>query len=340
MNRHLKTAILALCAIPFVAASLLAQEAPVKPEAVAVEQIKDVGVVPKGDKIATSFDIRNDGKAPLEITDVRPSCGCTVAKFDRTIAPGQTGKVNVEIDTATFGGPVSKGVTVFTNDPATPQIELTVRADVEPFIQVKPGYARYITVQGEKEKGHIVQTLWAPDGAALEVVKVESPYPYLKVDFHEATAEERMTDAPGRQWRIDMTLDHDAAPVGALAGYLLVHVNHPKQKLVQIPISGFVRPVIAVTPPTANFGSIELKEPQKAVLNIRAFSTEPIRITSIDAGKGVDAQLESVQEGREYQVRLTLKPELGKGPINHKITIHTDSPKKPTIEVDLVGTVL
>ena len=340
MNRHLKTAILALCAVLFVTTSLLAQGATGGPKASVAEPIKDMGVVPKGDKIAHDFEIRNEGTAPLEISEVRPACGCTVAKFDRTIAPGQTGKVSLEIDTATFNGPVSKGVTVFTSDPATPQIELTVRADVEPFIAVKPGYARYITVQGEKEKGHIVQTLWAPDGAPLEVVKVESPYPFLKTEVHEATAEERMTDAPGRQWKIDMTLDHDAAPVGALAGFLLVHVNHPKQKLVQIPISGFVRPVITVTPPTANFGSVELKEPMKAVLNIRSFSTEPIRITSIDAGAGVEAQLESVQEGREYQVRLTLKPEIGKGPINHKITIHTDSPKKPVIEVDLVGTVL
>lgn len=340
MNRHLKTAILALCAVLFVATSLLAQGATTGPKAAVAEPIKDMGLVPKGDKIAHDFEIRNEGTTPLEITEARAACGCTVAKFDRTIAPGQTGKVSLEIDTATFNGPTSKGVTVFTNDPAMPQIELTVRANVEPIIQVKPGYARYITVQGEKEKGHIVQTLWSPDGAPLEIVKVESPYPFLKVEYHEATAEERLADARGRQWKINMTLDHDAAPVGALAGYLLVHVNHPKQKLVQIPISGFVRPVIAVTPPTANFGSIELKEPKKAVINIRSFSTEPIRVTSVEAGAGVDAQLEQVQEGREYQVRLTLKPGIGKGPINHKITIHTDSPKQPVIEVDLVGTVL
>ncbi len=340
MKRHLKTAILTLCAVMLVAASLLAQGAPAGPKAVVAEPIKDVGVVPKGDKVAHDFEIRNEGKTPLEITDVRASCGCTVAKFDRTIAPGQTGKVNVEVDTATFNGPVAKGVTVFTSDPDNPQIELTVRATVEPFVQVKPGYARYITVQGEKAKGSIVQSLWSPEGAPLEIVKVESPYPYLKVAFHEATAEERNADAPGRQWKIDMTLDHDAAPVGALTGFLLVHINHPRQKLVQIPISGFVRPVIAVTPPTANFGSLELTEPRKTVINVRAFSTEPIRITSVDTVKGIDAKIEALQEGREYQVQLTLKPEMGKGPINDKITLHTDSPKKPIIEIMLTGTIL
>ena len=51
------------------------------------------------------------------------------------------------------------------------------------------------------------------------------------------------------------------AKVGPLADYVTVHTNHPKQKMVQIPVSGFVRPVMAVTPPTADFGKIELKEP-------------------------------------------------------------------------------
>ena len=340
MKRHLKTAILALCAVLFVAASLLAQGAPAGPKAVVAEPIKDMGVVPKGDKISYDFVIRNEGQAPLEIADVRASCGCTVAKFDRTIAPGQTGKVNVEVDTATFSGPISKGVTVLTNDPSTPEIELTIRAKAEPFIQVKPGYARYITVHGESQKGLIVQSLWAPDGAPLEIVKIESPYPFLKTSYREATAEERLAEAQGKQWRVEMLLEHDAAPVGALSGHLLVHVNHPKQKLVQIPVSGFVRPVIAVTPPVANFGNLELKEPKKAVFNVRAFSTEPIRVTSIDTGAGIDARIEPIQEGREYQVLITLKPEIGKGAFNHKVRIHTDSPKQPIIEVALQGTVL
>ena len=120
-----------------------------------------------------------------------------------------------------------------------------------------------------------------------------------------------------------------------------VTTDHPKQKLVEIPISGFVRPVIAVTPPVADFGKIDLKEPFKRQLIIRAFSTEPIKVTGIEGNlKGVDAQLEPMQEGREYRVNLTLKPELAKGPLSGKLTIHTDSPKKPLLEVELKGTVI
>jgi len=120
-----------------------------------------------------------------------------------------------------------------------------------------------------------------------------------------------------------------------------VHTNHPKQKLVQIPISGFIRPVIAVTPPVADFGKVDLKEPLKKALFVRNFATESINVTKIDNSvKGMDAQLEPVTAGREYQVRLTLKPEMSKGPFNGKITVHTDSPKTPTVEVEVKGVVL
>lgn len=337
MQRHIKTVILALCAALLVAATVLAAG---KPKAVAVEPIKDVGVVATGEKIVNDFLIRNDGDAVLEITNVQPACGCTVAEFDKTIAPGQTGKVHAVVDTTTFNGPIAKGVSVFTNDPDTPQIELTIRAKVEPYISVKPGYARYITVQGEPLEGSIAQTLWAPDGTSIDVTGVDSPWPFLHVTYREAKPEERVGESKGKQWRVEMMLSNDAK-VGPLADYVTVHTTHPKQKIVQIPVSGFVRPVIAVTPPVADFGDIQLKEPLKKALNIRNFATEPIKVTGIEQTvKGIDAKLEPLEEGREYQLRLVLNPALAKGPFNGKITIHTDSPKIPLLEIELKGTVL
>ena len=344
MKRHLKTVNLALCCVLLVAASLFAQAqaqpqgTAAKPKAVAVEPVKDLGLVPKGEKAAHEFVIRNDGNAPLQIQEVRAACGCTVADYDKVIAPGQTGKVRMSVDTATFSGPIAKGVTVFTNDPATPQMELTVRANVEPFIKVQPGYARYSMVQGEKE-GTIVQTLWTPDKSPMEIVKVESPYPFLKVSVRVARPEERVKPAQDQQqWRIEMTLANDA-PVGPLSEPVKVYTNNPKQKLVQIPVSGFVRPVIAVTPPVVDFGPIEVKEILRKTFNVRSFATEPIKVTSIqDDIEGIDASFEPLQDGREYQVRLTLKPELAKGPFNGKLVITTDSPKVPRLEVEVKGT--
>ncbi len=337
MQRHTKTVILALCAALLVAATVLAAG---KPKATIAEPLKDVGTVSKGDKIVHDFVIKNEGDADLQITSVQPACGCTVADFDKVIKPGQTGKVHAVIDSATFSGPISKGVSVFTNDPEHPQIELTIHAKVEPYISIKPGYARYITVQGEPLEGNIAQTLWAPDGTSWDITSIDSPFPFLAVTFHEAKPEERLPDAKGKQWKVEMKLSNQAK-VGPLSDYVTVHTNHPKQKIVQIPVSGFVRPVVAATPPNADFGKIELKEPLKKALNIRNFATEPIKVTSVDPTlpKGIDAKLETLEEGREYQVRIILNPELAKGPFLGKLVIHTDSPKVPTLEVEVKGIV-
>lgn len=335
MNRYWKTAVLASCAALLVAGVALAAG---KPKAVVVEPIKEAGTVPKGEKVVHAFQIRNEGDAPLSITDVRASCGCTVAKYDLTVLPGQTGQVRVELDTSTFNGAIAKGVTVYTSDTDNPQFELTVRAKVEPYIFVKPGYARFISVQGEKE-GTIAQTLWASDGAAMDVTQVESPYPFLRVAYREAKQEERVPDATGKQWRVEMTLDSDAS-VGALTEYVAVHTNHHKQKLVQIPVSGFVRPVIAFTPPKGDFGSVELKGPFQKSFNVRNFGSAPIRLSEPTTSvSGLQAKLEAIDEGREYQLQLTLNPEMVKGPFNGKITLKTDSAKLPVLELPVQGVV-
>lgn len=341
MQRHIKTAILALFAAVLVAATVPSQAtAQGKPKAVVVEAIKDVGQVPKGEKIVHDFLIRNDGDAVLEILNIQPACGCTVAEFDKTIAPGKTGKVHAVVDTSTFGGPIAKGLSVYTNDPATPQLELTIRAKVEPYIAIKPGYARYVTVQGEPVEGDITQTLWATDGSSMDIVGVDSPWPYLKVSFREATPEERLPDVQGKQWRVEMKLGNDAK-VGPLAEYVTVRTNHPKQKVVQIPVTGFVRPVVAVTPQVADFGTIELKEPTEKVINVRNFATEPIKVIGVEESiQGIDVKLQPLNEGREYQVQLTLQPELPKGTFDGKLTIRTDSAKVPVLEVPLKGTIL
>ncbi|MGH9285970.1 MAG: DUF1573 domain-containing protein, partial [Thermoanaerobaculia bacterium] len=114
------------------------------PQAVVAEPVKDVGMVPKGETVVHEFVIKSDGDAPLEITAVQAACGCTATSYDRTIAPGKTGVVRVELDTTSFNGGIAKGVTAYTNDPANPAIQLTIKAKVEPLLAVRPGYARFV----------------------------------------------------------------------------------------------------------------------------------------------------------------------------------------------------
>ena len=110
--------------------------------------IKEFGTIRKGDVLVHEFGIRNEGSADLELTSVRPACGCTVVEYQRVIMPGEVGKVKAVVKTDAFSGPINKTIAVFTNDPDNPKLKLAVKADVRPYIKVLPGYARYNLVQG------------------------------------------------------------------------------------------------------------------------------------------------------------------------------------------------
>lgn len=73
------------------------------------------GTVVKGeDSGVRYFEFTNTGDAPLLITNVRSSCGCTVPSYPKTpIAHGKSDKIEVKYNMAT--GPISKTITVETN---------------------------------------------------------------------------------------------------------------------------------------------------------------------------------------------------------------------------------
>ena len=309
------------------------------PTAVALETIKDFGVVNKGQRVTHEFKIRNAGDATLNITEVRPSCGCTVAEFDKAIAPGEEGKIIATVDTRNFKGGIAKSVRIFTNDAENPQIDLVIKANVRSQVEVDPGYARFIAVYGEPQKTS-VQSVWSQEHRDLEILGAESPYPFVKVAYREAEEGERLRGVDGRQWQVEVELDQDA-PVGPMADFIVLTTDHPKLKTMRIPISGFVRPVISVTPRIADFGRRELTEPQTASLEIRNLSLNAVGLGEITTNiSGLQAEIEPLEEGRLYKVLLTLQPGMSKGDFEGLVTITTNSPKQPTIEVSVKGVIL
>lgn len=90
----------------------------------------EFGAVKAGTPLVFTFKFKNKGKAPLEITEVKPSCGCTKGDFDKLVEPGKEGKITLSIaKTDTYTGPIVKTATVKTNDPDHPSVVLTLRAN-------------------------------------------------------------------------------------------------------------------------------------------------------------------------------------------------------------------
>ena len=75
----------------------------------------DYGTVNKEDDNGIRvFEFTNTGDAPLVISNVQSSCGCTVpSKPTEPILPGKTGKIEVKYNMNT--GPIRKTITVESN---------------------------------------------------------------------------------------------------------------------------------------------------------------------------------------------------------------------------------
>ena len=90
----------------------------------------DFGKILQGEVVSYTFHFTNVGDAPLLITGVEKSCGCTASEFSREpIAPGKSGQIKITYDSKGHHGIQSKTLVVLTNtNPA--QTNLRVKAEV------------------------------------------------------------------------------------------------------------------------------------------------------------------------------------------------------------------
>lgn len=324
-----------------------AQETPAKsrPKALLTVPLKDFGVVPKGTRVRYDYEIKNTGDADLEIVKVAPACGCTVASYDKVIKPGETGTVHAEIDTNVLGARSHRYINVYTNDPDSPVLQLQFDMTVKPHLEIHPGYARYQVVHGETEPGILREWVYSVDGADFNVTGVDSPVPYLKTSYHRATADERRSDLnvsspDGPQWIVELNLDYNRAPIGALAYEVVIHTDHKLQDRLLLPVSGFVRPPMWATPNEVHLGQVPLGQSIHFSVVVQSFLADPLEITGVKFdGKDVESSISPNQDGRKYTVRITLEPPQTAGPIRGRIQIHTSYTQKPVLEVPVDGTV-
>ncbi|GEQ85541.1 hypothetical protein ULMS_10490 [Patiriisocius marinistellae] len=78
-------------------------------------QIVEYGTIDQNSNGERTVNFKNTGDAPLIISSVKSSCGCTVPSYEKKpIAPGASGKITVKYDTNRVGA-FNKTITVTSN---------------------------------------------------------------------------------------------------------------------------------------------------------------------------------------------------------------------------------
>ncbi|MGC6526165.1 MAG: DUF1573 domain-containing protein [Flavobacteriaceae bacterium] len=92
-------------------------------------KVIDYGTIEKGADGLRVFKFTNTGDAPLIVSGVKSSCGCTVPKKpEGPILPGESGEIQVKYDTNRVN-PIRKTITV-TSNADTPTVALKIKGTV------------------------------------------------------------------------------------------------------------------------------------------------------------------------------------------------------------------
>lgn len=289
----------------------------------------DAGEVWRGEKPHYTFRLKNAGAAPLEIV-AKPNCGCTVARFDTIIPPGGTGTIEADLDTTTFKGRIAKTVDVLTNELDRPKTILRLLATVRVVVNVAPGELIPVPLKPGVSARQVI-TLRMNDAVPAAVTEVSSNAPFAVV-----TLKPRRADGA---YPLEVEISPDAPP-GRTTVTITGKTTSARQPVFTINLA--CEKGILASPSSLNFGTVtaEVQTPSTRILFL-ARRDQPFKITGVRTGDpSLEAMVAPVREGLLYRVTLAYKGGWPAGATKRTLTIETDDPAQPRIEVPITASVL
>ena len=264
-----------------------------------------------------------------------------MTEFDKVIPPGGVGKITASLDTSHYKGPITKSVVVTSNDPATSQVVLALKAEVMSAIDVAPTETPVLrTVVGEPRPMEL--TVSAADGKPFDILAVQAD-PSVGVTVGPTPGTSPRVKRPhgssvaagSDRYLVTLTPRKDA-PVGQSVANVTLTTNLPKAETVQIHASVVVEGRVQVMPPQL----VVRPAPQAPVLHVRISKpTGPaLKIIAVESGDpDFAATTTSIAEGRDYDLAITYTGKPDRGPVSSRITVKTNEPGQETIVVPLAG---
>jgi len=311
-------------------AALAAPPAPGAPRPVIEvrETAQDGGIVEEGTLVKYRFTVANRGQVDLEIPQVNPSCGCTVPHWAKRIKPGQEATIEADVHTEHFRGPISKALTVFSNDPERPQLELTMTARVTPLVQTTPGPAVLLSLEDRPVTREF--TLERTGGHPMRILEVSGSPAFLQTEVIPLPGEGRYTlkvtadtNAPLGHHNVLLSVQTDLEKLPTLMLVVTVErgiITIPSSVAYLLPAGPLTTPINSVVTISRRSGSFHVKE------------------MTVDDPM-LQAKLETIHEGSEYRVKLAYSGGWGSGRVQKLLTVMTDDPQQPVIRIPVQAVV-
>ena len=315
----------AFAAEPSPQPAVAAQPASTQPAAIIhVENIEhDFGDVWAGEELKYAFEIFNRGTQPLQI-HAAPQCGCTVAgDYPKTIEPGKSGKVPFSLKTLGFSGAQSKSITIESNDPVTPKLQLKLRGTFKPRVDLSPTGAFFGSIVSDESKQRVIKIInntTTPLTLKLQPVKTDR----FKFELTEIT--------PGKQFelRVSTVLPHKP---GDLVETAIIDTNLPEQKTLRITASGRIPDRLDLYPLVITYS--RPGQPVFFWLNNYGASLVSLQEATTE-DPAIKTMVESRTPGKAYRIQVQIPAGVTIPPQGRTLTVKTDDPEKPELKARII----
>ena len=286
--------------------------------------VHDFGKMDNSQQVEHEYVLKNVGTTQLEISNVRPSCGCTVANIsERSVAPGAETRVLTRLNLQGRSGPQHKAIVVESNDPQQPQFILTLQGEAVVAVNVMPDRVIFGQLSSASTPATQVQVT-GPGEPPFKIVGIESSSTNVLATFE--TAEE------GKTYRVNIS-GVAPFPEGQLNANVRVFTDHPARPVIDIPVVAMVVGDIVVAPQELVIAPSGDESQVRYVL-IRTAQGQPFTITAVETpDPSITTQvLPFGDNGYRLQVD-NLKASSGVAGKN--ITVRTDLASRPEVVIPI-----
>lgn len=311
---------------------LLAEEEELKAPRLKIEDtVYDFGSVEQGKSVEYDFVLKNEGDAPLEITRVVPSCGCTATKLSADkIEPGETATVHAVFDTTGFSGNKIKTIRLYTTDLENNTVVLSLKGEIIPEVTVSPKRIIFGNlIYGEDaEKNKQEVTVKVREGSGVTLGALESRSKFLEV-------EELSSDKTQKRFTVGVKPD---AGIGELRERIVVFLKGSKRRAVNIPIFASIQGGLKFKPSALAFGVLGGQNKLSRTVKLTNRGDDKISIKGLNSRHpAVTGTVKALKEGRSYLITVTVDPKKVKRDLRASLDIYTDSEEQSEVSLSVYG---
>lgn len=240
--------------------------------------------------------------------------------YDRTIPPGGVGQITLEVNTTGLRGKVTKSAQVTTNDPQQRHRKIYLSINVKTHIIVEPGskiLLRGIVGEDIRRKVHIR----AADDQPLEITKITSNLGSA-IDY-------KLSSKEGRH-QYDLEVASKVTGKKTASGYITLHTNHPKKKVLKLSVHVRVRPELEVWPNRIFFQEKSGADAKRGMSK---------RLLTVRNNRGKNFSIRELSYNKEYfQVRSLAKTD--KAASKHQLEVVALMGQLPAGRVEFQDTLI